>query len=434
MIVHHLDLPEEIPNHILNRPLFAAMSYPQDFQSRNIRRWILWFLFLFVGIPFSTGCNLNKKIALPEVIGAQPTREEIASAINQNTSKIESLASSDGTLGVSSSPWTAKCILAYQRSHKVRLRGNLNMVGPILDLGADDQNFWFWYKYQEPNQISYCALSDYAKSSLNDQIPVDPVWFPNALGVVEIDPNQIMEGPIIERDQIKLIVKKTLSEGDYYQTIYLEPKTAAIQSQEIKHPVTQEVLTIVCDEFQFNEEKKVVLPRKIRISRSSAKETVHLNFGTLTVNPPNDLLANSFQMPRPEELGTKLVNIASGETQPAETTNAVVQKDSPVTPQTSIDDIPAYGTQPANSPVQTNPVSSENGWGTGNSVYANNHAGYSSEYSGVREIPSSSSDAREISSSFIPTESSATAQIQTTIIPDETRFTNERQGFFKPSL
>ena len=326
-----------------------------------------------------SGCATHKVI-LPVVIKSDPTRDELIGAVNQNSVKINSLSSDDGTLGVSATPWTAKCRLAYERESKIRLLGTLNMVGPVVDFGSDGKNFWFWFKNQEPNQISYCRLDEYAKSAFKDQIPVDPVWFPEAIGVVHIDAAEVIEGPVIDRDgTIKLTVKKTRPEGDYIKYMYIEPKTAAIKRQDIKNPVTNEILTVSCDEFQYNNEQGVVLPKKITVSRSMGKDRIYIDLGTLKVNQADQNLASLFTLPSAEELGAPLVNIGSTPNPTPNTWNN--QDGEPQTEATQtggIDSIPpadpSYSTAPSQSGYrdpteEVQPFQEGNGLGlgTGNS-------------------------------------------------------------------
>ena len=126
----------------------------------NKNTLILFLCFLLLGI--CCGCSL-RKVQLPEVMKVNPTLDEVISAVNNNSAKVNALSSEDGTLGVSSSPWTAKCRLAFRRNSNIRLVGNLNMVGPVVDVGSDGEIFWFWFKNQEPNQISYCKLRNTRK-------------------------------------------------------------------------------------------------------------------------------------------------------------------------------------------------------------------------------------------------------------------------------
>lgn len=365
----------------------------------------------------SNGCALHKT-PLPEVIKSDPTLEEIVDAINRNSDKIESLVSEDGTLGVSSTPWTAKCRLAYKRESKIRLVGSLNMVGPVVDFGSDGNLFWFWFKNQEPNQISFCKLSEYAESSMRDQIPVDPIWFPEALGVMRIDLSEVVEGPTVDRDNtIKLVLKKTRPEGDYYKYLYLEAKTAALQRQDIKNPVTNEILTVSCDEFQYDKEHEVVLPKKIAISRSMAKERFYIDLGTLQVNPADVTL--TFSPPKPEELGAPLVDIGPN----GKTENAVPQASS-TSGSVAANLTGAEETQNSYEGTEHHSDSS-GGWGTGDIPYSSlpqpdytsipTVPAFTENGMSGEEVPSSSSEPT-LGSAY--SENSATVQFNTVVLPD----------------
>ena len=310
------------------------------------------------------GCAL-RKTPLPQVISSSPSLDEVINAVNANSSKVNSLVAEDGSLGVSSSPWTAKCRMAYRRDSNLRLVGNLNMVGPVVDFGSDGNIFWFWFKNQEPNQISYCKLSEYAESAMRDQIPVDPNWFPEALGVMKIDPAEVVEGPVVNRDDtVKLVLKRTRPEGDYFVYLYLESKTAAIRRIDVRSPVTNEILTVQCEESQLDEEYKVVLPKKITISRSSVKDRYFIDFGVIHVNSPETPLA--FSPPKPEELGAPFVDIGPN----AKAQNVFVPPSTPSSGEVHAADLTRNAENASmNESTTVASVSggaSSAGWGTGN--------------------------------------------------------------------
>ncbi len=268
---------------------------------------VLAVCFCFALLWGCVGCSL-RKVQLPEVMKANPSLDEVINAVNTNSAKVNALTSEDGTLGVSSSPWTARCRLAFRRNSNIRLVGNLNMVGPVVDVGSDGDIFWFWFKNQEPNQISYCKLAEYAQSTMRDQIPVDPAWFPESLGIMKIDPADVVEGPVVDRDNtVKLVLKRTRPEGDYFEYLYLESKTAAVKRLDVRSPVTDEILSVAYDDYQIDPDYNVVLPKKVTISRSSVKDRLFIDLGTLRVNPSE--LALAFSPPDPNELGAPLVDI-----------------------------------------------------------------------------------------------------------------------------
>ena len=391
----------------------------------NKNTLILFLCFLLLGI--CCGCSL-RKVQLPEVMKVNPTLDEVISAVNNNSAKVNALSSEDGTLGVSSSPWTAKCRLAFRRNSNIRLVGNLNMVGPVVDVGSDGEIFWFWFKNQEPNQISYCKLSEYAQSSMRDQIPVDPVWFPESLGVMKIDSADVVEGPVIDRDNtVKLVLKRTRPEGDYFEYLYLESKTAAVRRLDVRNPVTDEILSVEYDDYQIDPDFGVVLPKKVTISRSLAKERLFIDLGTLRVNPQELTLA--FTPPDPNELGAPLVDIGPN----AKSQNAAVPRVSEVNDTIAANLTGGVGSaQPSTEEpkASSSDTPQDTSWGTGNVAYnSSNTSGYSSS-AVVAPYTRSEYEKSEIQSTEIPSSSSprpdvlpvstagANVQFDTIVLPE----------------
>ena len=80
--------------------------------------------------------------------------------------------------------------LNLERERRFRLRANMPvMVVAGIDLGSNDEMFWF----EVPERMSktlYYARHDQYRQQLNRAIlPVDPTWVMDALGLVQIDPS-----------------------------------------------------------------------------------------------------------------------------------------------------------------------------------------------------------------------------------------------------
>ena len=57
-----------------------------------------------------------------------------------------------------------------------------------------------------------------------EQIPVDPIWFPEALGIVKIDPADVIEGLWSTVTIPSNVLKRTRPRRDYHEYIYLGRK------------------------------------------------------------------------------------------------------------------------------------------------------------------------------------------------------------------
>ena len=69
-----------------------------------------------------------------------------------------------------------------QRPRCFRLRAD--GIGPEVDLGSNDQLFWFWIKRSQPPAIYFCRHDQFATSRARQMIPIHPNWLIEALGTL----------------------------------------------------------------------------------------------------------------------------------------------------------------------------------------------------------------------------------------------------------
>jgi hypothetical protein len=124
----------------------------------------------------------------PRVLTATPTGAEIIQVVNANSAKIRSLFTTDATLTVPGAP-SLRANLAVERDKKLRLRAETALTGSELDLGSNDELFWFWIRRNPPPTIYFCRHAQFATSAAKQMLPIDPAWLLDALGLVSFDPN-----------------------------------------------------------------------------------------------------------------------------------------------------------------------------------------------------------------------------------------------------
>jgi len=55
-----------------------------------------------------------------------------------------------------------------------------------MDLGSNDEIFWFWIKRNQPPALYFCRHDRFAASAAKQILPVDLTWLPTALGVANV--------------------------------------------------------------------------------------------------------------------------------------------------------------------------------------------------------------------------------------------------------
>ena len=255
---------------------------------------------------FSTGCQTTRKVDLPKVVAEDATTGELCAAINANSAKIKSIYAPNASLGVANQPGWAKCQLFFDRPNKLRVVGTATLMGRVVDSGCDGDQFWFWSSFQNANELYYCKLDQYKGSSLAKLVPIDPTWFPEALGIVEIKEDDV-ENRTNADGEILLTVKRQTTDGVYRKRVYIEPRTAAIRRQDVQDPQGDTILSVIVREQQYVETPGVVMPRRIEIRCEAAvansgtvdfgTPTLLVDVGTPTLNDSSKLEAGVFQRP-----------------------------------------------------------------------------------------------------------------------------------------
>ena len=264
----------------------------------------------FASVSLFVGCALSPKPKLPEVVGETPAFQELQTAVNANSAKIETIFSSDASLGVASTPGWAKCQIAFERPGNLRVVGSAPAMGRVVDVGCNDERFWFWSDFQNSDELYFCRLDQFQNSAAARVLPLDPTWFPEAFGVVELKDDELVDGPTPQEDGSLLVtLKKTRQDGVYLKRIYFEPKTAAILRQDVQAPSGETVVSIRCKRSVYIEEPGVVLPQKIEIECPRTDESLIVDVGTPILNDSSKIAEKAFQ--QPTDLKAKAIDLGA---------------------------------------------------------------------------------------------------------------------------
>jgi hypothetical protein len=176
------------------------------------------------------------------VISAQPTGEEIAAAVNRSAS-IRQLSTNSANVSVLTMPSLPKlkATVHAQRDRSFRLRANLPiMVGSGLDMGSNDEMFWFEVPEGVSKVLYYARHDAYQQQLQKSILPVDPTWMMDALGLLQIDPTQIIAGPVRRPDgKLEIRSNVPMPDGMYNRVCYIDANGAYVTDQLLFNPTGQ---------------------------------------------------------------------------------------------------------------------------------------------------------------------------------------------------
>jgi hypothetical protein len=115
-----------------------------------------------------------------------PQKEDLVSYLNKNAQSIPGIQSDDVTLtcyqGINPVGISLTGKLRCQGPRKFRMTGDL-LGGREVDLGSNDQEFWYWIKRGDPYQF-YCSYQAMQEGKVKQMpFPFQPDWVLEAMGM-----------------------------------------------------------------------------------------------------------------------------------------------------------------------------------------------------------------------------------------------------------
>jgi hypothetical protein len=177
--------------------------------------------------------------------------------------------------------------IAIERPQRFRLRAGTVLSGPELDLGSNEQLFWFWVKRNVPPALYYTRHDQYMTSAARQVLPVEPSWMMDALGLITLDPNAQYEGPFARSDgSLELRSQVASPSGTLSRVVVIEPNTAQVLEQHLYQPSGALVASAVAKRHRYDAINQVSLPEQVSINVPGAQLALTLDLGQIVVNQP----------------------------------------------------------------------------------------------------------------------------------------------------
>ncbi len=205
----------------------------------------------------------------PVVLQSMPTAQEIVLAIGQNSQRIQQLEA-QVKVSVQDMPGiTGK--LAFERPRRLRLQAKfLGLPGPGVDLGSNDAEFWVWLQTGGTGQrpvMLYANHEEFTATLSQQKTPIQPDWLIDAMGLVAIDPQAQLEGPIVRTDKNwEIRIRQWTPSGMMTRVLVVDRQHAWVIEQQW-YDESGRVLGIArASDFVFYPGPDVSLPRRIELT------------------------------------------------------------------------------------------------------------------------------------------------------------------------
>ena len=225
----------------------------------------------------------------PQVLTAGSTLDQVIAAVNQNADRVVRLQSSDASITV---PGAAGIPLlrgniAAERPRRLRVQASTALTGQELDVGSNDELFWFWIKRNEPPAVYFARHEQFANCAARTALPVEPEWLWDALGLARLEPNDCHEGPLPHGDGA-IEVRSTLNRpgGRYTKLTVIDASTAWVLEQHVYDEAGQLVASSRARSHRYDPQTGVSLPRVVEVQVPKAQLSLKIDLGRVQVNTP----------------------------------------------------------------------------------------------------------------------------------------------------
>jgi len=262
------------------------------------------------------GCRWNQWLLRgpaeppPIAFSNLPNPLEAVTAVNANTQRVQSLQSQGATLSIPGAP-SIGAEIAIERPRKLRMKAGTQLLGPELDLGSNNELFWLWAARMPDSSVFFARHDQFANSRARQMLAVEPAWLIEALGLVEIDPASVIEGPHADSgDRLKLRTTLSTAGGQHTRLLVLHSKYAWVLEQHVYDEQGQLVASAFNSNHEYRAIDGVSLPKKIAVQMPQGLLRLQLDVDRWNINQPLNDPQTTFELPRSQLGNYPFVDLA----------------------------------------------------------------------------------------------------------------------------
>ena len=260
-----------------------------------------------------TGCQWleslrTPRIEAPIVFQEQPTQQQLIQSINRNSAGVRQL-SAKVNVAMDGAPRISGDLMVEKPRRMSLTAGALNMSSLGIEVGSNDHEFWIWNKVAIGGQtpmIYYASHQDFANSPARRSIPLEPQWIIDALGMVELNPNDQYRGPTLRSDgNYELIQTTSNGERSTSKVLVVDPKYGWIRQQTIYDSRGKRLAYVNAVKHQYFAEQQASLPKRIEIhvfDVNDQETTVTVDLNNISLNQLYGDANQLWRMPSPQDV------------------------------------------------------------------------------------------------------------------------------------
>ncbi|QVL34684.1 hypothetical protein KIH39_12475 [Telmatocola sphagniphila] len=218
-----------------------------------------------------------------------PTAEVLVKYLSRQSSQIQMLDYRDISMEVTAQGRRAPSIEGYLVCEKAR---NFRLAGKVfgaqqVDLGSNNEQFWYWVKQSPEPHIFYCNYTDFERG-VRLPFPFQPEWVLDVLGMGEVSPpeNYTLE----VRGNHYELTEKTQSQGQPISKVTIINRYTAsapvpqIVGKELRDSRNQLIAKATIKRVQLDRQTNLVVPKVVVLEYPAQQISMTLTLDNVTVN------------------------------------------------------------------------------------------------------------------------------------------------------
>jgi hypothetical protein len=253
---------------------------------------------LIIGLLFcTTGASCTRTMRspfaawqapAPQVLATGSSLDQVIAAVNANAARVQSIQTNNASITVPGMPAVPLLggKIAAQRPGRFHLVAGTALTGDEVDMGSNDELFWFWVKRNEPPALFYARHDQFAGSAAQQLMPIEPQWLLDAIGFSEFRPGDVHNGPVpVGNGKVEITTVMQTRTGPLTKRSVVDATRAWVIEQHVYDAQGTLLASAVAKTpFRYYEQAKVSLPERVEIRIPASDLSLSIDMGTVELN------------------------------------------------------------------------------------------------------------------------------------------------------
>jgi hypothetical protein len=246
---------------------------------------------------------------------AVPTSADLVAYLNDNADRMSSLECQslflDASHRMQTVGLTGQMVCQKPRNFRMvaRVGGN-----PMVDLGSNNQEFWYWISKNDPPYLFHCAHSEFGQARARMPFPFQPDWIVEALGMLKYDPSHTYQ-VVTKPQSLELVEQATSPQGQQVRKVTVFSRgqnNVQVTAHVLQDAAGKEICSAYVTEVQQDRNTGAIFPKRVELVWPAEHIKLKMKLDDVTVNAQIDDSRVGMLFTRPSLKSIKSFNLASG--------------------------------------------------------------------------------------------------------------------------